>query len=248
MSKNVKTILASIYLVITIISSISCGKTSSSSGEDKVKAEIIGEENTINKNANKYSKELASFFPKEDMGEMHYSGSLEYGEVLKIYNVTGREESLVITLKGNIKKVAEQSEEANAAKLQFQKEYIIDYDSVKEIQTNGQNKKNEGSIEKSTILKLPIEKGNYWEEDAELKGKVYKAKTTILDISEDTSGKKVVKTETVIKGMEEYPDETYKEIKVFKEGKGLIEFQNILILGDKSSFDFSYRMFEIDTK
>ncbi|MBU5483593.1 hypothetical protein KQI86_04575 [Clostridium sp. MSJ-11] len=241
MNKKLKKITLVISTIAIIFAFTGCGssKNTSSSKENEVKAEI-----NENKKEKEYSKELAAFFPKEDMSEMQYSGTSEYSEAVKIGKVSGTKETLIIDLKGTVKRVAEEGEGATGDKLQFVKEYTIDNESVKEVQTNGEIKKNQGAIEKSTILKLPLEKGNKWEDEVELKGKTYKAETTIQDISKGEDGKRIITTETIVKGVEGYPDKTYREIKAFKEGKGLVEFSNVLVFEDGSTMDFSYSLFE----
>ncbi|WP_315116976.1 hypothetical protein [uncultured Clostridium sp.] len=245
MNKGLKKIILVISAITIIFSFTGCGKNNniSSSQENNVKAEI-----NEDKNGKEYNKELAAFFSKEDMFEMHYSGTAEYSEVVKIDKVSGSKETLVINLNGNIIKLAEEGEEASGDKLQFAKEYTIDNESVKEVQKNGEIKKNQGAIEKSTILKLPLEKENKWQDEVELKGKNYKAETAIIEVSKDKDGKRIIKTETIIKGVEGYPDKTYKETKLFKEGRGLVEFSNVIVFEDGITMDFSYKLFEIENK
>ncbi|GAA0731152.1 hypothetical protein GCM10008905_33200 [Clostridium malenominatum] len=240
MNKDVKRFIASMLLISVIVFFPGCNNKNTFNAQSN------------NAKSERYSKELLNFFPKEHMGEIHYSGTAEYGETVEIYKITGTEKNLIINLKGNIDKVAEEGEieeeESAGDKFKFWKEYIIDYESVKEVQKNGEFKKRQEAIEKLTILKLPLHKGNAWEDEVELKGKIYRAKTTIMDIYVDNDGKKLIKTETLIKDIENYPNKTYRETKIFKEGRGLIEFTNTRVFEDKTTFEFSYRMFEIDSK
>ena len=50
-----------------------------------------------------------------------------------------------------------------------------------------------------------------------------------------------------MRGIKGYAEDTYKESKTFKEGKGIIEFKNTRIVeidGKKTPFDFQYFLFE----
>lgn len=73
-------------------------------------------------------------------------------------------------------------------------------------------------------------------------GKEYPGETKILDVYTDKDNKKVVETETTIKGLEGYPNKIYKEKKVFKEELGLIEFSNIVLLSENDIMEFNYKL------
>ncbi|WP_027624301.1 hypothetical protein [Clostridium lundense] len=252
MKENLKIILSSVIISVLAFSLMGCSKNNINSsmlkGDNIVKAQdnIVKAQDKGQLNVKEYSKELSAYFSTNEMREFHYNGTLEYGEVIKLDKITGTKESLILQFNGEIKNESD-GEGPAKDKFHFQKEYTIDADSVKEIQKNGDMKKKYAAIEKGTILKMPIIKGNTWENEVEFKGNKYIAKNTIVDVTKDKDNKNLVKTETVIKGVQGYPKNTYKEIKVYCEGKGLVEFNNTILIkgsGEKTSvMDFSYRQF-----
>lgn len=245
MKYNLKIIISSIIISVVAFSLMGCSKNNINSSIVK-KDTMVKAQNKEQLSIKEYSKELSAYFPTNEMKQIHYNGTLEYGEIIKLDKITGTKQSLILQFNGEIKN--ESNGEGPARdKFQFQKEYTIDADSVKEVQKNGDMKKRYAAVEKGIILKMPIKKGNSWESEVEFKGNKYNAKITIIDVTKDKDNKNLVKTETVIKGVQGYPENIYKEIKVYGEGKGLIEFNNTILVGGNgqktSAMDFRYRQF-----
>lgn len=188
-----------------------------------------------------YSKELASFFSINLEEVLRYKGTYNYVEEINLNDVTGTKDKLIINLKGKVLDKSSKNEGLSNDKLFFNKTYTINKDSVLEVQSKDFTKNRHRSIEKSTILKLPLQKDNKWEDEVEFDGKKYKAQTIIKDIY-NKDNKKIICTETTIKNIKFYPDNTYKEIKFYEEGIGLIRFSNNLLLDNNSCVDFFYEL------
>ncbi|WP_125151974.1 hypothetical protein [Clostridium rectalis] len=213
--------------------------------QDKNEDVIIKNSHDVKERA--YSKELAKFFPINDTGNLCYSGTGEYNETMKLNKATGTKEKLILNYRGEVNRVAEEEEGLSSDKRQFTKEYIITDNYVKEIQSNMELKSKILSIEEQIVLKLPIEKGNSWSEEVKFNGLKYKATTKIIDIY-DKEGKKIVKIESFINGIKGYQNDVYREIKLYKQGKGLVELYNTILLnsenGKSNTIDFSYKLYE----
>ncbi|MCY6371304.1 hypothetical protein [Clostridium ganghwense] len=207
----------------------------------KGKAEVAKNKDAA-KTAKVYSEELAKYFPALEGTVLKYSGTAEYGHTITLNKVTDNQESLTLDFKGEIQDVSE-GEGPSKEDLLLETQYVVDKDSVKEIQKNVKRRHSQSIIREQVVLKLPIEKGKTWSQKVSIDGKEYTAETKIVEVSTDDKNKNIVKTETVVKGIESYPENTYKEIKIFKEGKGLVEFQNVILL-QKEPFEFRYKLFE----
>ncbi|SHH17502.1 hypothetical protein [Tepidibacter thalassicus] len=193
-----------------------------------------------------YSDELLKYFPSVEGTVLNYCGVLEYEQTLTLNNVIDNDKEIKLNFKGEI---LDQSEGEGLPKKDriLETEYIIGKNSVKEVQKNLNRRYSQSVIREQVVLKLPIEKGNTWNQKVVVDGKEYTAQTKITDVFKDDKNKSIVKTETVIKGIENYPENTYREIKIFKEGKGLVEFKNTILLGeDKNPFEFGYMLFELN--
>jgi hypothetical protein len=71
------------------------------------------------------------------------------------------------------------------------------------------------------VLSGEIELANAWSQDFSLDGTSYTAVTTIVKAS-DTG----FATETVVKDIAGYPENTYREERTYEKGKGLTVFSN----------------------
>lgn len=142
MTYNIKIIISSIVISIVAFGLVGCSadnkKASVKIEESIVKAQSEDKET---KNIKEYSKELSLYFPQKDMKEFHYSGTAEYGEVIKLNKVTGSKNNLILQFKGEIKNEAEKDEGPARSKFQFEKEYTINNDSVLEVQKKWRDEK-----------------------------------------------------------------------------------------------------------
>ncbi|MFD3156239.1 hypothetical protein ACFIJ5_05180 [Haloimpatiens sp. FM7330] len=230
MKTIIKKMCCFICSFILLIGLVGCGKTSQSI--DKKSNEKV-------EKTKKYNKELASLFPFVEGTVLRYSGTLEHMHTLTLNKVIDGD-VLKLNFKGQIEDLSEGETKKD---LTIEEEYIIDKDSVKQV------KSWQSIINEQVVLKLPIKKGNVWKQKVIIKGKEYEAETKIVDISKDEKNKNMVKTETIVKGIKNYPQNTYKEIKVYKQDKGLVEFTNTILLEGKenekpTSMEFGYHLFE----
>ncbi len=195
-----------------------------------------------------YNQELASYFPSDEGTALHYYGTAEYGQVLILSEITDNKEKLILNFKGEIEDMSS-GEGPSRDELLFETRYEINKDSVVEAQENEDRKFSQSIVGYQIVLKTPIKEGESWEQSVTIDNKGYKAETMITEIYKDEKGKGLIKTETIIKDIEFYPENTYKEFRTFKEGKGLSAFKNIILLKgsedvDPAPFEFEYRLFE----
>lgn len=227
---------------VLAVSISACGNTNTNKNATNNKGAVESKEETKNEKA--YSTELAKYFPQAEGTVLNYNGTAEYGHILTLNKITEGNDKLTLNFKGEIQDMSEGEGEASKKDLLFETQYEIGNDYAKGIENS------QSIIKEHTVLKLPLEEGNSWEEKVSIEGKEYTAKTKIIEIAQDEDGKNLVKTETVINDMEYYPENTYKEVKTFKEGKGLKEFQNIILFsaayeGDKDAhMEFGYHLYE----
>ena len=80
--------------------------------------------------------------------------------------------------------------------------------------------------------------GSTWKQEVEINGQSVELKAAIIDISKNSEKGKVVKVEYTasVSGM---PNNIYKEVRIFEEGKGMTSFENTF---DKD-IDFNYSLF-----
>ena len=232
--KNKMNLILGIILLVSIFA-IGCSTVKS---DKKEQTSNIKNKEVVNEVG--YSKELMKMLPLNEKKDLNYSGTLEYGEKLRLFNISSDKKEMKIHIKGEVDKIADDGEGLSNLEHQFEKIYTVKEDSITEEQKNGKAKVK--AIEKSTILKAPLDKGRTWTEKVSFMGKEYPGETKILGVYTDKDNKKVVETETTIKGLEGYPNKIYKEKKVFKEQLGLIQFSNIVLLNENDIMEFSYKL------
>ena len=177
-----------------------------------------------------YRETLEKIFIKEKENSLHYQGvNQDYGHVVHITNVEEKPELTIITMEGTILNTTEEI----AVQRDFNVQYVINNNSIREIIRNYDIYKPDGNMEtlnsiipNQVILQGPLEEGNLWFQKFSYLGKEYTAQTTLVHVSENEKGKKIYKTETKVENIEGFPDNTYIEIRVYEEGKGLVLFQN----------------------
>lgn len=245
MKSIMKKISSFICILMLSVGLVGCAANSKAESKKDVNSKIEAEkDNKEAKSTKAYSQEIAKYFPSVEGTVLRYSGTAEYGQTLTLNKVTDKENSLVLDFKGEIEDMSD-GEGPSKEELSLETQYVIDKDSVKEIQKNIKRRHSQSIIREQIVLKLPIESGKTWAQKVNIDGIEYTAETKITEVATDDKNKNIIKTETVIKGIESYPDKTYKEIKTFKEEKGLVEFVNTILLGEsKEPFEFGYKLFE----
>lgn len=177
-----------------------------------------------------YRKSLEQIFIKEKGKGLYYNGvNQDYSHVIYIKDVQEKPELTIISMEGTILN----SENEISAQRTFDIQYVINDNSIREIIRNHDIYKADGNMEtlysiipNQIILQGPLEEGNLWFQKFSYLGKEYTAQTTLVHVSEIEEGKKIYKTETKVEGIEGFPDNTYTEIRMYEEGKGLVLFQN----------------------
>ncbi|SKC85234.1 hypothetical protein [Maledivibacter halophilus] len=241
-----KKVFCILCILILAVSAVGCKTVDSE--EPNVENNEAKEENENSSEKEVYNKDIAKYFPAVEGTVLRYYGTAEYGQTLTLNKVIENEEELRLAFKGEIDDLSD-GEGPSKEELILEVEYVIDSDSVKEIYKNQELKHSQSIIREQIVLKSPIEEGKAWNQTVNIDGMEYEAETKIIEIFKDENGKNLVKTETLVKGMENYPEDTYKEVRVYKEDKGLVEFNKVILLegleGEEPyPFEFGYRLYE----
>lgn len=171
--------------------------------------------------------------------EIRYDGILDYQHTLKFLSEEDHNGDMLYRYKGEIIDLSDG--EAKKEDLEFFENIYVTKDSLIE-EVIGSSKYNYSIIDKKVALKLPLTKGNMWEEEVSYKGNKYTATTEIIDVLEDEEGKTVI-TKTVINDIKGFDNNTYKEIRVYKENEGLIYFSKPI----ENISDFYFSWWKEDT-
>lgn len=194
-----------------------------------------------------YRDTLEKIFIKETGNELeYYSNNKDYGHVVRIIDVEEKPELTIIKMEGTVLNLADDL----PVQRNFEVQYVINDNSIREIIHNYDMYKSDGNIEtlnsiipNQIILQTPLEAGNLWFQKFNYLGKEYTAQTKIVDVSENEEGKKIYETETVVENIEGFPNNTYTETRIYEEGKGLVFFKNTKpsssIEGEDADFKYS---------
>lgn len=217
-----------------------------SDGEDNIEENIDSDDEQVS-----YSEELANLFPPNIGTKFRAFGLAEYAHIVEIKDIQEVDENLKYYIEGYFTDGMGEDPERR----QFNINYIITSDSIIEVIDNNDEFRLEGYDDKihsiipnQTILKLPLEVGNYWEQEINYNNTIYTAKTIITSITLSDEGNLQYTTELVIKGIEDFFDDEYIEVRVYEEGKGLRTFSNSMKMYDfdvdreytKEDFMFGY--------
>ncbi|QUH22198.1 hypothetical protein [Alkaliphilus sp. B6464] len=205
-----------------------------------------------------YNKEMAELFPTKEGTTWYYQGLAEYGHVMTLKKVTNEGSKLMLDIEGYLDDAVEEAKPDGPRSFKLQ--YVIDKDGVTEhILYNATKEKTFYStsiIPDKVILNGSLEVGTSWEQDFEYDGKKHKAITTISKL--EKMGEKYVgnpifegqiqyTTTTIVKGIEGFKDNIYKEERSYIADKGLVGFTKTLgMYKDEKGqmvdfgFDFGY--------
>lgn len=164
-----------------------------------------------------------------------YNGAVEFGYILYYEGMEEKGDTLNIKYRGEMNDGYGEDERGSR---QFYVTYQITDGQIVEIIDNQDYLRNRSDVLSSVIpnfvaLKGAIEEGASWEQTVSVNGVDYTAITTITEASDDG-----FRTDTVIDGIEGYPDNTYSEVRVYKAGLGLAVY-GCSIPGDEA-FSFGY--------
>ncbi|MCX7747072.1 MAG: hypothetical protein N2645_09310 [Clostridia bacterium] len=181
--------------------------------------------------------QLLRMFPDKVGTSWIYSGFAEYGHDMKLDGINPiHDEGKEYLISG---KVHDMSDGEATGDFSLALRYIFLGNSVKEIIDRGE--KLPHKIKELEVLKTPLAKGNTWAQSVNINGQDTELKAVIVeDTKESDSNKRIIKVEYTAK-VDGMPDGIYKEIRVFKEGVGLISFQNTY----NKDIEFSYGLYKI---
>lgn len=189
-------------------------------------------------NQNQAMEELLAMLPDKVGAEWKYNGFAEYGHSMKLdaINELGNEQKQYV-LSG---KVDDMSGGEAKGDFNISMEYIVSKDGIKEIIKKGE--KMPHKITEFDMLRYPLTKGNTWTQQVNINGNVTELKAEIVEtgVNNETKGKTLKAQYTAkVKGM---PNDNYKEVRTFEEGKGLTSFENTF---DKD-IDFNYSLYKFN--
>lgn len=259
MNKSLRKTLAILTAIVSITLFISgCGKNTekditkevnsaskeavkeNSASDNKNNADSKNSDNKdANKEVNKYSEDLAKIFLGKDNGEYIYTGTLDYSHKLVFKNSNKTDEVLTINFDGEIEDLSGGESKTIDSNI-FKLKYIINKDAVREVYDKTIKKPQKPFAIDRVILKAPLKEGATFINEYIYKNKKYNGETKIDEI---TNSGKIIKTTTIIKGIEEFKNKEFKEVREYEVGKGLISTS---FNTDIEGLDFSYKLFKIN--
>lgn len=180
--------------------------------------------------------ELLKMLPDKVGAEWVYNGFAEYGHKMKIDSISNAlaDEKAHFLISG---KVDDMSDGEAKGDFDINLEYVVSKDGIREIIKKGE--KMPHKISEFDVLRYPLTKGNTWTQQVSINGSSTELKAEIIEIGKSSDNSKTIKVQYTAKvaGM---PNDTYKEVRTFEEGKGLVSFENTF---DKD-IDFSYSLYK----
>lgn len=188
---------------------------------------------------------LQKFFPNLEGKVLNYSGTAEFMETITVNKILKSPNKTHIILKGALNNMDEKTNQNSTVEY----DYEISNSEIKIFTKNHPMYYWQPITSSQTLLKGPIQIGNHWFEDLIINKKTYTANSNIVDIFKDADNKTLIKIETIINNIPNYPSNTYKETRVFKEGMGLYSYEKtILLKSDNNSgptpLDFNLHLVE----
>ena len=176
--------------------------------------------------------EMASAYLNLSTTEKYYDGDYEF---YATYNrITANNDGSVITVNYQI---------VGGDRENLEVDYTIANDCVvEEVYRDGEVADRYHSlIPGFIVLDGEIATDNAWNQEFTYNGETYTAETTIIRAGEDS-----FTTETVVQGLEEYPDGTYREERTYTMGEGLTYFAQSRPIeeGNKEASVLAYQLQE----
>lgn len=186
----------------------------------------IGENLSIGfREFNKTEKDLQTIIPEMDRT---YQGYAEYGHTETFIETKQTEERSIQTYQVALNDGRGLKDESGNP-LGYEQQVITQESQViiKTIEPNTPYDLTPSIFNEKIVLKKPLIKGNKWEETIVYGGNEYKAISEIIDLSEN-GGEDKYTVVTSIQNIDGFPENTYKEKRVIKEGRGVTSFSNTL--------------------
>lgn len=188
-----------------------------------------------------YNADVAKYFPKENGIEFLYNGTAEYEQHLAVKSIVDETKKLILSMEGNVVDANNEGQKFNN-KLAY--EYIIDDIKVTEVIKNEKPSFAQSIIKELVVLRSDIKPGHSWDQDVTVGDKTYNANTEITRVGKDDEGLEMIYTTVTIENIEGYPENTYKEYRVYKEGKGIYRYDRLMNYEGADGFEFGYTLYE----
>ncbi|HAX74087.1 MAG TPA: hypothetical protein DCY20_11230 [Firmicutes bacterium] len=214
-------------MLLCSASLVACTNESPTAPEPEKPTPPVEEKPTLEVN---YQEELQTLLPSEIGLEQQFNGIAEYGHLLKLQYIQNNNE---LGIKYQYEGSMNDARGDETTPRIFDAAYSVTKDSIIE-QINNHDPYNRlddpqllnSIIPNKIVIKAPLENGNTWEEAFEYKGKSYVAVNT-LTIKKSASEAAQYEVSTVVKDIENYLNNTYKEVRVFEAEKGMVSFSNL---------------------
>lgn len=181
------------------------------------------------------AKELVEMLPLKAGDQYFYNGFAEYGHLQRIDRIDEEAEKKIYHITGM---VDDPSGGEATGDFTLEMQYVVDAEKITEKILQGQ--KLPHKIPELEVLRMPLEKGNRWEQKMLMNGKEETLQAVIESVDVDPQDK--IETYTVVYTvpMAGMPEDTYKEIRTYKKGVGLYHFESTL--GKEYDFMFNYTL------
>lgn len=187
------------------------------------------------------SQELLAILPQDTEGEYFYNGFAEYGHSIRIDRVEEKPEQTIYHVTGEVDDPSGGEAKGN---FNIRMEYIVDAEKITEKIIEGERMPHK--LKELEVLRLPLEKGNTWEQKVMIDGKEAKVRAVIESIDVDPQDRMETYTVFYTVPMENMPNGIYEERRIYKKGVGLYIFENTI--GKEYDFYFNYMLSFVDKK
>lgn len=184
---------------------------------------------------------LLEVLPTTTGDQYFYNGFAEYGHIQTIERIDEEEGKKIYHVVGM---VDDPSGGEATGDFTLEMQYIVDSEKITEKILQGQ--KLPHKIPELEVLRLPLEKGNRWEQKMLIDGREETLKAVIESVDVDPQDKRETYTIVYTVPMADMPENTYKEIRTYKKGVGLYYFESTL--GKEYDFMFNYALGLIEKK
>ena len=181
---------------------------------------------------------LLQMLPNRTGAEWKYNGFAEHSHSVRIDAINHLSDSQIqYQISG---KVDDMSDGEGTKDFRINIEYIVSKDGLKEIVKKAEVLPHK--IMEFDVLRYPLIKGNTWTQQVHINDSDVELKAEIIEQTVDEEDNtKVIKVQYTaqVPGM---PNDMYKEIRTYQEGKGLIYFENTY----DYDIDFIYTLFQFN--
>ncbi len=259
MKALVKKIKITMIIIIIVLIAVGCNHVQVPDDQLSENGGDNNEQNLMEENNNKQDKNtdvreksgveiLSEIFPDQIGFTWMYYGYAEYGHIMSIVGIKTDIDFYNISIKGYMNDGVEDPDPHGNRT--FTIEYNFNNSEIKEYIVNNEDNSNNinSIIPNKTILKLPLKEGNSWEDVFSYNGKNYTALSVLEEIrTNDEELKKEYVVRTTVNDIEGFPDNTYVEQSVYREGTGLVGFiktglyyESYMPLTEDEPFNFGY--------